>query len=648
MFRAICRTLVHSLWEGLLLAVVAAIIIICTKHHKASTRYNLLVASFTLFVLAVGGTFVFELISSTSSVAVDNNIVAQNNIAAIAYSNSSITTSHSSTIPDWFIAWIDRNAIVISVCWILIMLFKSIRLAFGLRNIHQLRNNYVSEVNDHWKHRMADLSSSLGIRKTITLLNSELVKVPVVIGCLKPMILFPAALMASMPVDEIESVIIHELAHIRRKDFLVNLLQQVAELVLFFNPAVLWVSSLMRTEREHCCDDIAIGKTQNRFNYIKALVTFQEYQISIPVLAPAFPGRKKQLLDRVQRIISSNNKTLNAMEKFLLTSGLAVTGIVVLSFASGQKETKLKTEPSKVIVAKASAKEVQNVNESAQKKDTLPEALKKIQLDGVSNINTELNGKRYELKLRDNKVTELKIDGKKVEESKIDDYKSVTDEIVERAHQNILNEKAAAEKALSLVEIDREKANAELMVMDKMKAMEFTQLKEKAINDKLLQELSELKAREFALSQLSTAHLEESLRKLRSLSDCDKATQELQLLEKLKAEHLVMQSNLADLSGKLNGDLTKELIEKSKMNAELAMRKDMKLYKEHMFAGNAIIDDLIKDGVIKDAKSLTFTLNNNELVVNGQKQPDSVFKRYKEKYVKSEDWNINYNNTREQ
>ena len=115
-----------------------------------------------------------------------------------------------------------------------------------------------------------------------SLLESAIVKVPVVIGLLKPVILLPLGLLSNLPPDQVEAVLLHELAHIRRKDYLVNLLQSFAEVVFFFNPALLWISSLMREERENCCDDVAISHIKNKKQFIHALVAFQEYAMHHP------------------------------------------------------------------------------------------------------------------------------------------------------------------------------------------------------------------------------------------------------------------------------------------------------------------------------------------------------------------------------
>ncbi len=98
----------------------------------------------------------------------------------------------------------------------------------------------------------------MGLKKSVSLLQSSWINSPLVIGAFKPLILLPASLVVGLPPDELDSILAHELAHVMRHDYLLNLLQIAVETLLFYHPAVWWISSRIRIERENCCDDIAI------------------------------------------------------------------------------------------------------------------------------------------------------------------------------------------------------------------------------------------------------------------------------------------------------------------------------------------------------------------------------------------------------
>ncbi len=220
----------------------------------------------------------------------------------------------------------------IAIIWFLIVCARCLQLAFGLYGIYRLRRVRISIVKGDWQKRLQLLADRLRLSKAVTLLESGLAKVPMVIGHLKPVVLVPVGLLNALSADEVEAILIHELAHIRRRDYLVNMLQSGMEIVFFFNPAVLWVSKLIKTERENCCDDLAVAQNNNRINYIRALVSCEEYQASVPAYAMGFPGDKNTLLNRVKRIVNNRNYSLNLFEKTVLaglsgSSGFRRVGI---------------------------------------------------------------------------------------------------------------------------------------------------------------------------------------------------------------------------------------------------------------------------------------------------------------------------------
>jgi hypothetical protein len=134
----------------------------------------------------------------------------------------------------------------------------------------------------------------------------------------------------------VEAVLLHELAHIRRHDYIVNFLQTVAETVFFFNPGLLWISALLRDERENCCDDIALAQTKNKREFIDALISFKEYSLYGANYAVAFPGKKNQLLQRVSRILGNKNKTVTSGERAFLIGGVIVLSAIIATAAIAQ------------------------------------------------------------------------------------------------------------------------------------------------------------------------------------------------------------------------------------------------------------------------------------------------------------------------
>lgn len=332
---ALCNTLVHSLWQGLVLAALTGFIIIFTRKATASIRYNLLIAALTLFAVGVSVTFITEFKEANVATAIPVTHVQQLplNIVFTPILNDVNTPIITASFSDRLFGYLNNNHNTIVLIWFLIICAKSIQLGFGLWGVNRLKTKQVSAVSAFWNDRINQLANSLAIQQTIRLLESGLTKVPMVIGNLKPVILMPIGLLTALTTAEVEAILVHELAHIKRRDYLVNLLQSLMEIVFFFNPAVLWISQLIKAERENCCDDLALAQSSDKVSYVRALLSCEEYQQSVPAYAMAFPGGKSSLFDRVKRLTGNRNHSLNLFEKTVLAICLVVSGLCMSAFA---------------------------------------------------------------------------------------------------------------------------------------------------------------------------------------------------------------------------------------------------------------------------------------------------------------------------
>ena len=335
--RSVFTTLAHSLWLGAIMALLAGIIIILTNRSGSLLRYKLLTGLLMLFTVSIVYIFYNALTSNTQTLTAGNVIMVSGKPEIQQTQN----IQQQKAVFNTLLSFIETYADTIVSIWFIVICFKCIRLISGLRALHRLKKTNILEAGTYWIERMNELAAGIGIVKQVALLQSSLAKIPMVIGHLKPIILFPIGILNALPPDEVEAILLHELAHIRRNDFLINLLQQFAEIFFFFNPGVLWVSSLIKNERENCCDDIAIAVTRDKKIFIHALVAFQEYNAGL-TYATTFPGSKNHLLNRVKRIITNNNKTLNNMEKLILASGIIITSLAALAFSPGHTKIKKK------------------------------------------------------------------------------------------------------------------------------------------------------------------------------------------------------------------------------------------------------------------------------------------------------------------
>lgn len=315
-------TFIHSLWLGLILSVVAGSVMLLTTRSAASLRYALLTGSYFLFLLALIICFSIEWNSFEGE--------AVKVIGAAGDNTGVFRQQWIQQVLNEITVFLKVNSFGIVAVWIIVIFFKAAKMLLDLLYVSRMRSRQLYSPGEEWTLRLQQLRESIGITQKVSLAESALVKVPLVIGHLKPLILMPVGILSNLSVAEVEAVLLHELAHIRRHDYLVNFIQRISETLLFFNPALLWVSSLMRIEREHCCDDIAIAKTANPLQFAEALISFKEYSMKPQHYALGLFGKKSLLLQRMTRIVYKRNKALSPFEVLFFTINLVLFCLLVL------------------------------------------------------------------------------------------------------------------------------------------------------------------------------------------------------------------------------------------------------------------------------------------------------------------------------
>jgi Zn-dependent protease with chaperone function len=187
--------------------------------------------------------------------------------------------------------------------WICGVLALSLRLMSGWVLVQRMKSHGTLPASESWQATALRLSRRLHIGRPVRLLQSSLVGVPTVIGWIKPVVLLPASALAGLSPEQLEAILAHELAHIRRHDYLVNLLQTLVETLLFYHPAVWWVSRRIRIERENCCDDLAVSLCGDPYAYARALADLEELRGSGGQLVMAANGGS--LVQRIRRLLGA-------------------------------------------------------------------------------------------------------------------------------------------------------------------------------------------------------------------------------------------------------------------------------------------------------------------------------------------------------
>lgn len=285
-------TLLHFLWQGSLIAALLALVRARWGARTAAPlRYAAACAALAAMGIAPLVTFVVLSNADAPSSAAT--------VAAAAAQGAGMTWPVAAS-PSWANVW-ERVSPWLGAAWVVGVMLCLLRLAGGWLLTARLRTARSRPAPAEWQANLAALRTRLGVARPVRLLVSSLVETPAVMGWLRPVILVPVGALAGLPTAQVEALVAHELAHIRRHDYLVNLLQSLAEAVLFYHPAVWWVSRVIRAEREYCCDDLAVAAAGGDvLTYARALAEMESGRRAHALAMAASGG---SLRNRIRRLV---------------------------------------------------------------------------------------------------------------------------------------------------------------------------------------------------------------------------------------------------------------------------------------------------------------------------------------------------------
>ncbi len=288
-------TLLHFLWQGTAVAALAGVLM--TLCRRASTRYVLAVGALalmlaapvaTFFVLSSSGAFSSAPIPAKSSSVGDTRPTSANNIVA----RTSAGISRLSPSPDALPRLVEA--------WLLGVAFFSLRSAGGFLLLERERRKQSTTASDRVLAMCQTLQRRLGLERAIRYCECTWLQAPAVIGWFRPILLLPVTALTGLSEEQLQLVVVHELAHIQRLDPFVNVFQISVETLLFYHPAVWWLNKRIRAEREHCCDDVAVSLCGNPVEYARALTLMEEWRTA-PALAMA--ANRGPLSERIFRVL---------------------------------------------------------------------------------------------------------------------------------------------------------------------------------------------------------------------------------------------------------------------------------------------------------------------------------------------------------
>ncbi|MGB7921648.1 MAG: penicillin-binding transpeptidase domain-containing protein, partial [Pyrinomonadaceae bacterium] len=320
-------TLLHFTWQGTLVAVLMGSALALLRRHSARSRYTVAMVAMLLMLAFPLATFLhLSRASQPKSVGIDETmlrpVTAEGSQASSQagpaddqthYTSRLSTHSSALSLPAPLRERVGNGLATLLPWMVFVWLggvsILSIRLVGGWKRAQRLRNHETKALPERWQASLTGLARRVGVARQVALYESALVEVPTVIGWLRPVILVPASALIGLSPWHLEALLAHELAHVRRHDYLINLAQTAAEILLFYHPAVWWVSGRMRVEREHDCDDLAVAATGDALVYARALAEIECLRSSPSGAAQlALAANGGSLLTRIRRLVEGQDQ----------------------------------------------------------------------------------------------------------------------------------------------------------------------------------------------------------------------------------------------------------------------------------------------------------------------------------------------------
>jgi len=350
-------TLLHFIWQAGAAAIILAILLRTLRKSTANLRY--IIACFTLALIVLLPAITIQLVPvSSPPPAIDITPAPITTVLpALEMSEPEMTVIANPPEPEISpkapsISLKQRAADTLEPAlpyivsgWLIGVFCLSIWHLGGWAQLHRLKRRMVKQVDSTLLNKLKVLLQKLKVKQTVKFMESAIVQIPTVVGWLQPVILLPASALTGLNTEQLQAIVAHELAHIKRFDYFINILQTVVETLGFYHPAVWWISYKIRTERENCCDDMAVNISGDRVSYAGALASMEEIRAAHAKLAVAATG--SNLFRRICRLLgkdSADNTGLSwvpAATTILLIIALAIPTTLALTNRYEQATSKV-------------------------------------------------------------------------------------------------------------------------------------------------------------------------------------------------------------------------------------------------------------------------------------------------------------------
>jgi len=456
LIQALGWALLHSFWQALLIYGCLRLVLLLWPQAGSGIKYNLSFLSLT----GIFGWFIITLWEQLQTIKkvhlvairmVDEGIrPARLELPVLYHSQTQLT----SLFPD--LEFFFPLLIVIYITGVAVM---TIKLTMDLLQLRQIRRKQVLPIDSAWQQHLDKLLLQLQLSRKVKLLISEHIQVPVMIGFLKPLIILPVIMFNNLTAEQLEAILLHELAHIKRNDYLLNIFQSIIETILFFNPFIWLISKNIRIEREHCCDDLVITGKVHPLHYAKALVALEEYRLTVNTLAMAAANNKQHLFHRIKRIMEMKTKNINYTQKMLAVLIIAV-GLVSIAWLNPGSAMTTTKKDKKVVIPTAIAPAIvpAPIHLAKFSTDTVPAATAKQQAE--KQHSEKITAESEEIAKQTMEAAKLGMDAAKDAMKNIDWNQINTD--VQNAMKDINWEEITKNTTEAMKKVDWSKMNADI------------------------------------------------------------------------------------------------------------------------------------------------------------------------------------------
>lgn len=588
--------LLHSLWQGLLLYGLLLVLLKAMPNISAPVKYKLSLGSFAMLFIWFADTWFAQYRKLKGSIMYITAPQANNSGEPLTF-NTVINPHNDASLLHRLLPDIQQYYPLIVLLYSLGLTFMVFRFLVNIGKVRALRTQGIAIPAQEWADFVAKWQARFNIASPVQLFLSNRISVPMMMGAVKPMILLPIATINHLSTEQVEAILLHELAHIRRHDYIVNMLQTIGETLLFFNPFVWLISSVIRKEREHCCDDQVVESAADPLPYARALAILESNRHESN-LAIAATGNNNQLFNRIKRIMEMKKSNLtNSQLTIIVVAILAITFSVAMftftpSFAQKAGKTVKKdtihrnTYHYKTVIIDDNGNRTEEEHESDE-----PVSIRK-------------NGNKTIVRLSGNDSLAVDDDNSY---TKTFEYNTDSPGAKKIIHEVIVNKK-------DLKEIDWDDLNKDINEVSIALTKADKDLKEvdwEAMNTDLDAALKQLdkELRDPKMSKEIKEDIKNEMKNAKKEMKQAKIQMEIAHTEMVKA----------------NKEMTKQ--KKGIVKKIRSGNEDSYSYNTNSF--DQMIDKMAADKIIDKSTVYVIRKADNELFINGKKQPEEVYERYK-------------------